>query len=133
MERVDTSLPVLILHMEHHGALGVMRSLGRLGVPVYGVDHAPRPIASYSKYCRKVFVLDLDNTPPDQSVEQLLDIAQTIGPKPLLIATNDESALFVAQNATHLQAGFLFPNNPFDLVWSLYNKKDMHYLAKNLG
>ena len=133
MELQDTSLPVLVLEMQHHGALGVMRSLGRLGVPMYGVHATRRPPASFSKYCRKVFALDLDQTPPEQSVDCLRDIARGIGARPLLMPTNDETALFVARNATRLQHDFLFPANPVQVVWSLYNKKSMYLLAKQLS
>jgi D-aspartate ligase len=133
MELQDTSLPVLVLQMQHHGALGVMRSLGRLGVRVYGVHPTRRPPASFSKYCRKVFALDLDRTPPEQSVDRLTQIARDIGAMPLLLPTNDESALFVAENAAQLQDAFLFPVNPVEVVWSLYNKKTMHRLAKRLS
>jgi predicted ATP-grasp superfamily ATP-dependent carboligase len=133
MQLRDTSLPVLVLQMQNHGSLGVMRSLGRLGVRVSGVHPTRRPASSYSKYCREVFVLDLEGTPPDQSVESLLDIARKIGFKPLLVSTNDESALFVAQNAARLQEAFLFPHNPLNVVWSLYNKKAMYFLAKRLS
>jgi len=133
MQLVDTSLPVLVLQMEHHGSLGVMRSLGRLGVRVYGVHPTRRPAASFSKYCRKVFALDLDATPPGQSVACLLDIARGIGARPLLMPTNDETALFVARNASRLQEGFLFPHNSIRVVWSLYNKRDMYFLAKRLS
>ncbi len=133
MKLRDTSLPVLVLQMQHHGALGAMRSLGRLGVPMYGVHPTRRPVASFSKYCRKVFALDLDGTPAEESVDGLRDIARGIGSKPLLIATNDESALFVARNASQLQDRFLFPANPIHIVWSLYNKKAMYLLAKRLS
>jgi D-aspartate ligase len=133
MKLRDTSLPVLVLQMQHHGALGVMRSLGRLGVRMYGVHPTRRPTAAFSKYCRNVFALDLDRTPPDQCVECLRDIARGIGSMPLLMPTNDESALFVARNASQLQDRFRFPANPVDVVWSLYNKKAMYLLAKRLS
>src|SRR5262245_29946865 len=133
MKLRDASLPVLVLPMQHHGALGVMRSLGRLGVRVYGVHPTRRPPASFSKYCRKVFELDLDQTPSEESVDRLRAIARVIGPMPLLMPTNDESALFVARNAAQLQDRFLFPSNPIQVVWSLYNKRAMHFLAKQLS
>lgn len=126
-------MPVLVLQLQHHGALGVMRSLGRLGVRMYGVHPTRRSAASFSKYCRKVFTLDLDRTPPEQAVDCLRDIARGIGATPLLMPTNDESALFVAHNASRLQDAFLFPANPVQVVWSLYNKKAMYLLAKRLS
>jgi D-aspartate ligase len=128
----DTSLPVLVLHMEHHGALGVMRSLGRLGIRMYGVHSTPGSPASFSKYCQKAFVLDLEQTPTAQSVDYLKEIGRSIG-KPLLLPTNDESALFVARNVAPLQEDFLFPANAVQVVWSLYNKQAMHLLAKRLS
>jgi predicted ATP-grasp superfamily ATP-dependent carboligase len=133
MEVRDTSLPVLVLQMQNHGSLGVIRSLGRLGVQVYGVHPTLWPTASFSRYCRKVFALDLDRTPPQQSVDCLMDIARGIGVTPLLMPTNDESALFVARNASRLREGFLFPANPVQVVWSLYNKRAMYLLAKRLA
>jgi len=133
MELRNISLPVVVLPMDHYGSLGVMRSLGRLGVHVYGVHPTPRPTPSFSTYCRKAFELDLDAAPPEQSVDGLLKIARYIGGRPLLVATNDETAIFVAQNASRLQEGFLFPHNPLSVVWSLYNKKDMYFLAKRLS
>src|SRR4029078_8747484 len=104
----DTSLPVLVLHMQHHGALGAVRSLGRLGVPMYGVHPTPRPPASFSTYCLQVFALDLDETPAEESVGRLRDIARVIGSTPLLLATNDQSPLFLAHHASHLQTRSLF-------------------------
>jgi D-aspartate ligase len=133
MKLQDTSLPVLVLQMQHHGALGVMRSLGRLGVRVYGVHSTHRPPASFSKYCRRAFALDLDHTPPEQSVDRLREIARGIGARPLLLPTNDESALFVAHNASALQEAFRFPVNPVQVVLSLYDKRAMYLLAKQLS
>ncbi len=133
MELRNTSLPVLVLPMDHYGSLGVIRSLGRLGVQVYGVHRTQRPAASFSRYCRRVFKLDLDAASPEQSVDSLSNFARKIGGRPLLIATDDRTALFVAQNASGLQEGFLFPQNRFQIVWSLYNKKEMYFLAKRLS
>ena len=132
MELLDTSLPVLVLPMDHYGSLGVVRSLGRLGVQVYGAHPARNPVASFSTYCRRVFELDLDAVPAEQAVNELLDVSRQIGGRALLIPTNDETAIFVAQNASRLSEGFLFPYNSVQLVWSLYNKKDMYFLAKRL-
>src|SRR5437016_1507399 len=133
MELRNISMPVLVLPMDHYGSLGVIRSLGRLGVQVYGVHRTQRPVASFSRYCRRVFKLDLDAASPDQSVDSLSNFAQKIGARPLLITTDDSSALFVAQNASGLKESFLFPHNRFQVVWSLYSKKDMYFLAKRLS
>jgi len=51
---VDASTPAVVLKLDpnvmHHGGLGVIRSLGRLGVPVYGVHEGPFAPAASSRY-----------------------------------------------------------------------------------
>lgn len=128
--KVSTS--AVVLRMDHYGALGVMRSLGRLGVKVYGVHAVPDPTASYSKYCSGVFKWDLDKASDADSVDYLLHAAESIGAPPLLIATNDETALFIAENAVRLKEAYVFPYNQPGLVRSLYNKKEMYFLSKQL-
>jgi predicted ATP-grasp superfamily ATP-dependent carboligase len=119
--------------MEHHGALGVMRSLGRLGVRVYGVDADRSAVACRSRYCRGAFVWDIEAQPARASVDFLKAAARRIGGRPVLLATNDETALFVAENRCRLRAAFVFPDNPLALVRSLYNKREMYFLARRYG
>lgn len=129
----DSSLPVVILRLDHYGALGAMRSLGRLGVAVYGVhtnSHAP---ALRSRYCRGGFAWDLDRAPAADSVEFLLDVARKIGGRAVLLPSNDETALFEAENADQLRRCFIFSDRSAELVQSLYSKKAMHCLAKRMG
>jgi predicted ATP-grasp superfamily ATP-dependent carboligase len=74
----------------------------------------------------------LDTSSEHDSVQFLLDVRRKIGGRPVLIATNDETALFVAAHASALEEHFLFPKNRPGLVTSLYDKREMHYIAKNL-
>jgi len=127
---MDASVPALVLRMEHHGALGVMRSLGRLGVRVYGLDADDGALALRSRYCHGGFAWDLDIRPVHTSVDFLLAAACHIGGRPLLLATNDETALFVAKHQSQLEPAFVFANNPLQLVQALYNKRKMHFLAR---
>jgi predicted ATP-grasp superfamily ATP-dependent carboligase len=128
----DSSLPVVVLKLDNHGALGAVRSLGRLGVAVYGVhSHAHAP-ALRSRYCRGGFTWDLDQAPAAESVQFLLNIARGIGGRAILLPTNDETALFEAENAGRLRQCFIFPARPLELVRTLYSKKAMHALARQM-
>lgn len=129
----DIQTPVVVLRLDHYGALGIMRSLGRLGIAVYGVHRSADALALRSKYSCGGFVWDLDEAPAPRSVEVLLGIAQTLGGKPILVPSNDETALFVAENAERLRAGFRFQENRAELVHTLYRKKSMQRLAGELG
>ncbi|HKA31869.1 MAG TPA: hypothetical protein VKH64_01550, partial [Candidatus Binatia bacterium] len=67
------------------------------------------------------------------SVDFLKSVARRIGGRPMLLATNDETALFVAENGCRLRTSFAFPDNPLPLVRSLYNKREMYFLARRHG
>src|SRR4029077_5020779 len=72
----DVSTPVVVLRgveSASHGALGVLRSLGRLGVPVYAVACHPRTAAFFSRYCAGKHVCDVANGDAERSLDFLLD------------------------------------------------------------
>jgi predicted ATP-grasp superfamily ATP-dependent carboligase len=129
-DRLNTSVPVVVInHYDGHGH-NVARSLGRLGIPVYGVHadaHAP---AARSRYWRENISWDFEKASADASVDWLLQLARRIGPRPILIPTSDSSCLFVADHAAALRQGFLFPNQPAGLARALCSKKQMYGLCR---
>src|SRR5947209_4229346 len=123
-----TSTPVTILGAANHGPLCIVRSLGRLSIPVFAIDPAQSTPAYHSRYCRGRFVSDLDGAFNERSVLQLLQIGRNIG-RSILIPTTDEAAIFVADHAPALKEAFLFPDQSAELVRSLCSKKQMYFLA----
>ena len=124
---------VVVLRSGHHGGLGVARTLGRMGVPVYSVDAAHWETAFSSRYCRGRFILDTASTPAEESIVRLLEIGEKIGGRPLLIPTTDEVAIWVAEHATDLQGGYIFPRQDASLVRLLCDKGRMQDLARQHG
>jgi D-aspartate ligase len=132
----NASTPVVVfksVSSAGHGALGIVRSLGRLKVPVYTVASDPHTSSFYSRYCRGKFVLDIDTTPEGKAVQFLLDVSQKIGRRPILIPTDDGAASFVADHAEALRQAFYFQDQQADLVHQLTSKREMYYLAKKHG
>src|SRR5712692_7600487 len=130
----DNSTPVVVLNALHQGGVGITRTLGRLGIPVYNVAPDALTPALSSRYCQKRLIWDIDNVSVEESVRYLLGIAHSIGRRPLLIASADDSAaVFVAQNAEKLRQGFVFPQQNSELVELLYSKKQMYYLARKFN
>lgn len=109
-----------------------MRSLGRLGVPVYMVNSAPREPAFFSRYCRRKFLRNIIGL-TQQSVRDLLKVGRKIGRRSILIPTTDRDAIFVAEHADPLEEWFMFPDQSAELVHSLCSKKKMYYLAKKFN
>lgn len=133
MTIAHVSTPVVVLKLEHYGSLGIIRSLGRAGVAVYGVDHNVRAPGFQSRYCSGKFLWDLDNSDHEDTAAFLLDVGKKIGKRSILIPTSDEMAMFVARYADVLRQWYLFPHMRYDLVASLCSKKAMFYLAKAHG
>src|SRR5882672_7281284 len=91
--KINTSTPVVVLFPHHHGALGIFRSLGVLGVPVYAVEDGQFAPPLRSRYCRGIFHWDVRHAQPRESVASLLKIARHFDRPPILIATDDATAV----------------------------------------
>ncbi|MDQ2775342.1 MAG: carboxylate--amine ligase [Acidobacteriota bacterium] len=129
----DPSTPVLVLNAIHHGALGLSRSLGRLGVKVYNQAPFRSVPVFYSKYSRGNFVWNHDTAGADRTVQFLLSIGQRLSSTALLIPTCDVTATLVADHDETLRQYFIFPKQPPALVHALCSKKGMYHLAKAHG
>ena len=130
---MNHTTPVVILRSGHHGGLGILRSLGRLGVPVYSVDADWWEPAYSSRFCRGRFSLDTENLPAEESIARLLEIGQKVGGRPILIPTTDHGAIWVAEHADALQAGYRFLRQEAALVRALCDKSRMQDLARRSG
>lgn len=129
---LQTVVPVVALCPGYHGH-SIARSLGRPGVPLYGIFADAHSPGGQSRYWRQKFIWDSAKAHEEQSVEWLLALGSKIGGRPLLVPTDDDSCVFVADHATELQEAFLFPQQPPGLVRSLSSKKEMYYLCKQHG
>ncbi len=128
MKLDNNSVPVVILKF-HHGSLGIARSLGRLGVPVYGIHPQASDPTLATKYCKETLIWDIEKQPVAQSLEFLADLGRKIGRTSILISTSDATTIFVSENTNALSEHFIFPYQPLQLVNSLADKKLMYHLA----
>ena len=128
MNPLDTSVPLVVIAPGYHGH-AIARSLGRLGVSVFGVHADPHSPAARSRYWKGNTYWDLAAHPADASVEALLRLSDEIGEKPILLPTDDGSCLFVADHAEKLRGGFIFPDQPPGLTRLLSSKETMYGLC----
>jgi predicted ATP-grasp superfamily ATP-dependent carboligase len=130
MIAADTSVPVVVLNAYTHCSLAIIRSLGRVGIPVYAVHQTRKAPALRSKYCRGVFELSIEEASQEVAVESLQRIAKTVGGRPLLIPTEDASCVFVEDNSDALRESYRFPKRPDGLAQGLSSKREMYNLCK---
>src|SRR2546421_10676721 len=113
---IDASTPAVVLKFDpnvmHHGGLGVIRSLGRMGVPVYGVHEGPWAPAARSRYLTGRFLWRPDPADADRVLAGLQRLADRIGQRSVLLATDDAGAIFLAEECPVPPRWFLFPDPP---------------------
>ena len=135
---LDATVPALLVKLGrypyHHGALAIVRSLGRAGIPTYAITEDPYTPVARSRYLTGRFV---QRDPPDGSavslVTQLLDIGERIGRRSIPIPTDDGAAVALAERADELRGHFLLPQVPRDLPRTLATKQGMFGLCRTYG
>jgi D-aspartate ligase len=135
--QLDTGTPAVVLKLDrnvmHHGGLGAIRSLGRLGVPVYGVHEDPLAPAARSRYLHGRWICRLPTDDAGPVHAGLMTLAKRIGRPAVLIPTDDAGAIFLAEHGSDLRRHFLFPDPPGDLPRRLAGKYTMYQLCRELG
>jgi len=134
----DREVPGLIVKFGdyplHHGGVGAIRSLGRLGVPMYAITEDRYTPAASSRYLKKAFVWPTTGTEdPAHLVEGLLRIGRRIGRPAVLVPTDEEAAVLIAEHQDELAGRFLFPRVEPALPRRLASKQGLHELYVEHG
>ncbi|MCW8379456.1 carboxylate--amine ligase [Streptomyces justiciae] len=134
----DREVPGLIVKFGdyplHHGGVGAIRSLGRLGVPMYAITEDRYTPAAASRYLEKAFVWPTTGTEePGRLVEGLLRIGRRIGRPAVLVPTDEEAAVLIAEHRVALGARFLVPPVERGLPRRLASKQGLHELCVEHG
>ncbi|MFE9405246.1 ATP-grasp domain-containing protein [Streptomyces sp. NPDC006530] len=118
----------------HHGGVGAIRSLGRLGVPMYAITEDRWTPAARSRYLTGAFTWPTTGTEePDALVDGLLGIGRRIGRPAVLIPTDEEAAVLIAEHQKELAHHFLFPPVAPELPRRLASKQGLHELCVEHG
>ncbi|MEV5780409.1 ATP-grasp domain-containing protein [Streptomyces sp. NPDC048448] len=134
----DRDVPGLIVKFGdyplHHGGVGAIRSLGRLGIPMYAITEDRYTPAAASRYLRRAFVWPTTGTEePERLVEGLLRIGRRIGRPTVLVPTDEEAAVLIAEHQEELAERFLFPRVDAKLPRRLASKQGLHELCVEHG
>jgi len=120
--------PAVVLGLCPNG-LGAIRSLGRNGIPVIGVDYKLGGPGFYSKYAKT----ELCPNPylyPEQMCQFLMNIGNKLDEKGVLFPTSDEFVLFISRYRHELQNRFSFALPSDELVEALLNKRWQYVKAE---
>jgi D-aspartate ligase len=113
---LDRDVPALLLKVGsyplHHGGLGVVRSLSRAGVEVHAVTEGRWTPVALSRHLSGRLTWPTTGTEePEELVDGLLALGRAVGRPAVLVPTDDEAAVVVAEQADALADAFLFPRS----------------------
>jgi predicted ATP-grasp superfamily ATP-dependent carboligase len=131
----DASTPIVVFGLSggalHHGALGIARSAGRMGIPVYRVCRERFAPARLSRYGSGWMSVTWDAS-DEEILETLRTLAHKVG-RAILIAVDDAGSVFVDTHAAALESEFSFPRQPAGLAQELSSKREMYELCQKHG
>jgi D-aspartate ligase len=112
--------------------LGIVRSLGRQGVPVCVVDDE-LSISRYSRYCTH-FVKLSDLRTERAAVDSILEVGKRLGLKGwILYPTREELVAAFSRNRSELSELFRVPTPEWSSVQWMWDKRNTYRLAQELG
>lgn len=131
MKPNNYNLPVLILS-GHAIALGVIRSLGSKGVPVYVVSYDTKDMAYKSKFIQQHFVLPHPEKNAEEFIAGLLRIHDKIG-KALVFPADDPTLVALSKNIDLLKAKFIIASQDWSIISKVINKDITYAVAEKVG
>ncbi|HXY07791.1 MAG TPA: hypothetical protein VEI52_08045 [Terriglobales bacterium] len=112
--------------------LGIVRSLGRQGVPVCVVDDE-HSISRYSHYCTH-FVKLKDLRTERAAVDSILEVGRRLGLSGwVLYPTREELVAAFSRNRLELGQWFRVPTPEWSTVQWMWDKRNTYRLAQELG
>ncbi len=126
-----TQAGALVIGGEHPG-LGVVRSLGRRGIPVYVLDDQ-RCVSSFSRYVTRVIrVKSLRDE--QETIDAVMEVGERYNLRNwVLFPTRDETVAAFSRHRERLASFFRVTTPCWETIHWAWDKKSTHVLAKRLG
>ena len=123
--------PAVVLGLGQNG-LATARALGRLGIPVIGIDTDLEQPSAHTCYCRKIACSDFLNGGPGL-LDCLLELGQSLNCKGVLFPSGDLNVAVVSEHREQLQPYFHYALPPKEVIQLFLNKKAFYQFAMRHG
>ena len=121
----------LVIGGDHTG-LGVVRSLGQRGIPVFVMDDQ-LSVSSFSRYTRRFLRVE-DIRDERKTVDAVLEAGRRHGLRNwILYPTRDETVVAFSRYRAELEKIFKVPTQSWETIKWAWNKKYTYELAEQLG
>lgn len=103
--------------------LGVLRGLGRKGIPIILLDIDSHSMVRYSRFVTKRFPCPNPHDSEMGFIETLLELGRSLDHRPVYIPTGDAEVLVLSKHQEILSPYFRMPVASFETINLLVNKK----------
>ena len=127
----DSRIGALVIGGDYQG-LGIVRSMGRRGIPVYVIDDVPS-ISRFSRYCTRYI-----SCPPlheeETIVSALIETAKALPhDRCVLYPTREELVAAISKHRSELEPFYRVPTPEWNVVQWAWDKRNTYQLAAKLG
>jgi len=109
--------------------LGVVRNIGRMGIPSLVVASKKDQLSFYSKYTQGVICPDPKKNEKEY-INFLLEIGEKLNEKGVLLPISDTDTIAILKNEEILKKYFIFTSAKLDIVNRIVNKKNFYKLLE---
>jgi len=128
----DNGWPPVVVASVFQTGLNLMRDLLRRGVRTVGVDCHPEHEGFRSRY-GKSYLCPNPDTHPGEWVAFMIELAQSLGAKPVIIPAADQFVSAIAAHAAVLQQHYIFSMESVAVQAALATKEQQYALAREHG
>lgn len=122
----------VVTPLDEHMGLDIARSLGKRGIPVYGLDWDPKAVGAKSKYCQLVLCPNPKKS-EEEYIQFALDWGQKLGEKAVLYALSDDMVLLWSRERHRLQQYYEYVMPDHDSLVKLLTKEGLVAAAQECG
>ncbi|MCG8580255.1 MAG: hypothetical protein MI866_10075 [Bacteroidales bacterium] len=127
--RTNTALnPVIVLDLTHSG-YGILRSLYKYNIPLYGFTYDSSHLELKTKLTKETFVYGSSK----DLKQKLISLAQSLPQRPVLMLTNDEKVEFVLEEREELEKHLIINMPSTKTVQQLIDKIKLNSIIEQLN
>jgi len=112
--------------------LGLVRALGREGVPVYALDPHPQALGMNSRYCKPVITPDIKHD-EERYLDFLIDFGRKLPTRAVLYPTGDPTVVLFSRARDALARYYDFVMPDHETVLRLLTKDGLDEVARRHG